>query len=176
MVAMDGYWTQAAPLKLSSRAAKVARRLRSRTPAKLYVYETLLEWLAQDLKDMAAALGQFIQEAHAMVGQRHFTRHRHVAPADQPRIREGVVGRAKRAGRDQRRTVAGAAGDAVDARGLKSLGEGHRRQDGGQSPGQHRRARPWGTKEEDVMVRMPAYHFASPEPLRLPWAKTVDPL
>jgi len=75
-----------------SRAAKVAKTLRSRTPAKLYVYETLLERLAQDLEDLAAALGPCIQEAHAMVGQRHVARHRHVAPADQPRIRDGVVG------------------------------------------------------------------------------------
>jgi hypothetical protein len=52
---------------------------------------------------MAAALGQFIQEAHAMVGQRHLTRHRHVAPADQPRIREGVGG--ARHGRVVTRTV-----------------------------------------------------------------------
>jgi hypothetical protein len=35
---------------------------------------------------MTAELGAFIQEKHAMVGQRHVTRHRHVAPADQPRI------------------------------------------------------------------------------------------
>jgi len=50
--------------------------------------------LAQDLEDMAAALGPCIQEEHAMVGQRHVTRHRHVAPADQSRIRDGTVGRA----------------------------------------------------------------------------------
>jgi hypothetical protein len=51
--------------------------------------------LAQDLEDMAAALGRFIQEEHAIVGQRHFARHRHVAPADQSRIRDGVVGARK---------------------------------------------------------------------------------
>ena len=45
----------------------------------------------QDLQDMAAELGQFIQKAHAMVGQRHLSRHRHVAAAEQPRIREGVM-------------------------------------------------------------------------------------
>jgi hypothetical protein len=66
----------------------------------LYIYDTLLERLAQDLQNMAAELGPFIQEEHAMVGQRHLAGHRHVAPTDQPRIREGVVGRAKRAGRD----------------------------------------------------------------------------
>src|SRR5215218_5705359 len=53
--------------------------------------------------------------------------------ADQPRIRDGLVGRAKRAGGDPRRAVAGEAGDAVDPRGLKGLGEGHRRQDGGEA-------------------------------------------
>jgi hypothetical protein len=69
--------------------------MRSRTPAKLYVYEVILKRLAQDLQDMAAALGPCIQEEHAMVGQRHVARHRHMAPADQPRIRDGIVGRAK---------------------------------------------------------------------------------
>jgi hypothetical protein len=38
--------------------------------------------LAQDLEHMTAKLRQFIQEEDAVVGQRHFTPHRHVAPAD----------------------------------------------------------------------------------------------
>ena len=91
-VLVDGYWPQTEPLMLSSRTAKVARRLRFRTPAKLYVDETILERLAQDLQDMAAELGPCIQEEHAIVGQGHFARHRHVAPADQPDIRDGVMG------------------------------------------------------------------------------------
>jgi hypothetical protein len=132
MVLVDGYWPQTEPLTLSSRAAQVARRLRSSTPAKLYVYETILERLAQDLQDMAAELGQFIQEEHTIVGQRHFARHRHVAAADQPRIRDGMMGRATRAGRDQRHTVAGEAGDAAGACALKGFGESHGRQDGGE--------------------------------------------
>ena len=70
--------------------------------------------LAQDLQDMAAKLGEFIQEEHVVVGQRDFARHRHVAPTNQPHIRNGVVGRAKWAGRDPRRAVAGEAGDTVD--------------------------------------------------------------
>jgi hypothetical protein len=115
-VVMGSYRPLPEPPKFVSRAAKVAKTLKLRTPAKLYIYETLLEWLAQDLKDMAAKLGQFIQEEHAMVGQRHVTRQRHVAPADQPRIRDGVVGRATRAGRDDRR--AGEAGDARAAGGV----------------------------------------------------------
>ena len=54
--------------------------------------------------------------------QRHVTRHWHVPPTDQSRIRDGVVGRATWAGRDQRCAVVGPAGDAVDARGLEGFG------------------------------------------------------
>ena len=50
------------------RRANSAKVLIFRTPAKLYIYETLLERLAQDLENMAAELGQFIQEEHAVVG------------------------------------------------------------------------------------------------------------
>jgi hypothetical protein len=64
--------------------------LRFSTPARLSVEDTLLERLAQDLEDMAAARGPFIQ--HAVVGQRHFARQRPVAPTDQPDIGDGVMG------------------------------------------------------------------------------------
>jgi hypothetical protein len=65
---LGGYCLLLEPPEVVSRAAKVAKRLKSRTPAKLYIYETLLQRLAQDLQDMAAALGPFIQEEHAVVG------------------------------------------------------------------------------------------------------------
>jgi hypothetical protein len=76
--------------------------------------------------------------------------------SSQPRIRDGVVGRAKRASRHQRGAVAGEAGDTMDACSLKGFGQGHRRQDDGEPPCQHRLARLWGTKEEDVVGRTPA--------------------
>jgi hypothetical protein len=98
----------------------------------LYACDTLLERLAQDFKDMAAKLWLFIQQEHAMVGPRHVTRHRHLADADQPCIRDGVVGRATRAGRDPRRAVTSEAGDAVDARGFERFRQGHGRQEGGE--------------------------------------------
>ena len=76
-----------------ARAVDAAKsRTPARLPARLYVYETLLERLPQALQDMTAALGPFIQEAHAVMGRRHVARHRHLTAADQPRIREGVVG------------------------------------------------------------------------------------
>ena len=55
-----------------TRWANSATVLRFRTPARLYSCETLLEQLPQNLQHMAAALGQFILEEQAVVGQRHF--------------------------------------------------------------------------------------------------------
>jgi hypothetical protein len=62
--------------------ANAATVLRFNTPARLSVYDTLLERLAQDLEHMAATLGPFIQAEDAVVGQRHVAQHRHMAPAD----------------------------------------------------------------------------------------------
>ena len=61
-------------------------------------------------------------------------------------------GGAKGVRRDQRWAVTGAAGDAMDARRLNGLSQGHLRQDGGQPPHQPRRARPRGPEEQDVMA------------------------
>jgi hypothetical protein len=92
-----------------ARSASAASAARSGMGGRLFFCNTLLERLAQDLKDMGAELGPCIQEQHAMVGQRHLARQRHVAPADQPRIRDRMMGRATWAGRDPRRAVAGEA-------------------------------------------------------------------
>jgi hypothetical protein len=115
-------------------------------PAQLYSCETILYGLTQDLKRMAAELGPFNQEEHTVMRERHLTQYRHVAPADQPRIRDRKMRGAARAGRDQPRAVAGEARDAVDARGLDGFSEGHRRQDGGESACQYPGADPtlWG--------------------------------
>jgi hypothetical protein len=143
-------------------------------PARLYVYETILGELVQDLEDMAAEPGECIQEAHAMVGQRHVAWHRHVAPTDQPCIREGMVGCARRAGRDPRRTVYGKAGDVVDARGLDGLSEGHRRQDGGEPPCQHRLPHPAGPEHERLWLK--CLHPISLYPKGSCWVLVTDPL
>ena len=47
------------------------------------------------------------------------------ATADQPHIRDGVVGRATRAGHDPCRAVAGEARDAVDTRGVDRFRQDH---------------------------------------------------
>jgi hypothetical protein len=108
-----------------------------------------------------AARGFSSQEAHAVVGQRPLARQRHVAPADLPDIRDGVMGGATRPGRDHGRAGAGEAGDAVDACGLNGLGESHRRQDGGEPPGQPRLARPGWPQEEPIVVGTPGFASAS---------------
>ena len=64
-VVIGGYRTLPECLMTITHRANSAKVLRASTPTKLYSYETILERLAQDLEDMAAALGQCIQVAHA---------------------------------------------------------------------------------------------------------------
>jgi hypothetical protein len=54
------------PVANAASAASVAR---PRTRGRLYSCDARLERLTQDIEDMAAALGPFIQEEHAVVGQ-----------------------------------------------------------------------------------------------------------
>jgi hypothetical protein len=89
---LGGYCARPESLTLITCIPKSAKVLRSRTLWRLSGEDILLDRLAQDFEHMAAELGPCIQEEHAIVGQRHLARHRHVAPANQPRIREGVVG------------------------------------------------------------------------------------
>jgi hypothetical protein len=92
---------------------KIIKSFRFRTRGRLSLGDALHQRLPQDLQDMAAELGQFIQEEDAVMGQRHVARHRHGAPADQPDIQDGVMGGATWVGRDQRGAVAREAGDAM---------------------------------------------------------------
>jgi hypothetical protein len=69
---MGGYGLRLDPPEVVSRVANAARTWRSRTPARLHVYDTILQRLGQNLEDMPAGLGEFIQEEHAVAGQREF--------------------------------------------------------------------------------------------------------
>ena len=73
--------------------------------------------------------------------------------------------RPKGTGGDEGGAVTGAAGDAMGARGLEGFRQGHRRQAGGETACQPRRARAREAAQEEVMVRTPASHFASLVPL-----------
>jgi hypothetical protein len=63
-----------------------AKTWKSVTPAKLYVYDTLLQRLAQPFQDVAAELRQLIQKENPVVRQRHFAGHRHLPATDQPSL------------------------------------------------------------------------------------------
>jgi hypothetical protein len=98
----------------------------------------MIKGLAQHFQYVAAKLWQFIQEEHAVVRQRHLARPRHLPSPDQPHIGDGVRRGPQRAGGDDGGTGAGAAGDARDAHGVEGVGQGHRRQDGGEEARQPR--------------------------------------
>jgi hypothetical protein len=68
-VVAGGYRGMLESLTAMTWRAKSAIALKFRTYGRLYLYETLLERLAQDLEHMTAKLGQFIQEQNAMMCQ-----------------------------------------------------------------------------------------------------------
>jgi hypothetical protein len=53
------------------------------------------------LEDVVLVAWQLIQAQNAVMGQRHVARHGHAAATNRPRIRDGMVGGATRAGRDE---------------------------------------------------------------------------
>jgi hypothetical protein len=111
-VVVGSYHALTECLEVMSCAAKAAKALRSRTCGRLYVYDALLERLAHGLEDVAAELGQFIQEEHAKVRQRPLPRHRPLAAADHAHIGDGVMGGPEGARRDDDGAPAGEPGDA----------------------------------------------------------------
>jgi hypothetical protein len=113
-------------------------------PARLSVRDTLLQALAQDLQDVAAARRPLIQQELVMVRPRHVAGHRHLAPTDPPDIEDRVMRGATEARRDARRAVAGVAGDARETRAVEGFGESHGRQGGGGPARQPRFSPPWG--------------------------------
>jgi hypothetical protein len=109
---VGGYWALLECPEVMSRAAKAAKTLRSRTPARWSLKTSLLERLAEPCEDVPPARREFVQAAHAMVRPRHLARPRDLASPDPPHSRDGVVG-AWNGRDDDGGAVAGAAGDVV---------------------------------------------------------------
>jgi hypothetical protein len=86
------------PFGVMTLAASAASAATSAMCAYWLVEETVLERLAQDLEDLALALGPLIQPQEAMRRQGHLPRRGQLAAAAQARIGDGVVGGAERAG------------------------------------------------------------------------------
>jgi hypothetical protein len=74
MVVMGSYRTLTGRLEAMSRAANAAKALRSGTCVRLYLENTLLERLAQDLQHVTAELRELIQTQNTMVRPRHVAR------------------------------------------------------------------------------------------------------
>ncbi len=81
---------------------------------------------------MPAELRKLIQKQDAVVRPRLLARPRHLAAADQAHVGNGVRWGAKGAGRLQSCAPSAQAGHATDPCGVDGLGQGHRRQDGGE--------------------------------------------
>jgi hypothetical protein len=64
----------------------------------------------------------------------------------------------------------------MDAGGVERVGQGHRRQEGGQPPRQLRCACPGETREAHMMGRTPAVASASPQPSGMPTDTPDNPL
>ena len=83
--------------------------------------------------------------------ERNLAWSRHRAPADQPGVRDRMMGRPERANRQQRLTGPEQARDTVDPRALDRLIQRHRRENSGKPLRQHRLPRSWGTDQQDVV-------------------------
>jgi hypothetical protein len=78
-----------------------------------------------------------------------------------------MMGGATQAGRHHRRAGARETRDAMDARGLNGLSQGHGRRDHGESPSQPRLARPRGAEQEDARATMFACRSAVYRPCKV---------
>ena len=97
-----------------------------------------------------------------MVRQADLARARHALPAaDQSRVGNGVMRRAKRPVMQKAAASPQNAGDAVDLGGLDGLGEGQRRQGSRETLGQHRLPGTGRADHQDV-VRTGGRHFQRP--------------
>jgi hypothetical protein len=69
----------------ATRIAKATSRLRLNEYRLSFLIEAVLRRLAQDLEDMAATLGQFIERMHAVVGPRDLAREKYHRAGLSPR-------------------------------------------------------------------------------------------
>ena len=77
--------------------------------------------LPQDFERAAVELGQFVEEQHAVMGERDLARRRRAAAADQARFADRVMRRAKRPQQHQRLIGREPADGAVDPRRLDAF-------------------------------------------------------
>ena len=123
--------------RIHGRSQHEARREGQRHRSPGDTDRTVLERLPHDFKNIARKLGKFVEEEHAIVGERDFPRTRNHAAANQSGVRNGVMRRAERTHANQPRPRIKHSGHAVNLGRLQGLFEGERRKDGGNALGEH---------------------------------------
>jgi hypothetical protein len=115
-------------------------------------HDSVLDRLAQHFQHLLAELRQLVQKEHTPMREADLARPGLSATADEPRVTDRMVRRAKRSLRDERRLGWENAGDAIDFRHVERLLRRHRRQDRGQGARQQRFARTGRPDHEHVVA------------------------
>ena len=110
-----------------------------------------LQWLPKYIQHVATKLGQLVEEKDSVVRQAHLLRTNRGPTANQPGVANGVMRRAERAARHQRRSSSQHARNRVNACGLERLVQSERGQDPRESARQHGLAGPGRPQEEQVV-------------------------
>lgn len=111
----------------------------------------IFQRLAQDFQHVFFEFRQLVQEKYPVVGQRNFTRLGSRTAADETDVGDRVVGRAEGAHRQQGPFFVEHAADAEDFGGFNRLIEGHARQDGGNTAGDHGLSGTGRTDHQEIM-------------------------
>ena len=129
----------------------------------------VLKRLAQDLQRGARELRELVEEENPAVRERNLAGNGTRAAAEKPYRAHRVVRRTKWARGDEHAAALFAARDGVDLRDLKRLFGGHRREDGGYPPRDHRLARAGRANHQQIVParngdldRLP-YAFLAPD-------------
>jgi len=112
---------------------------------------TVFERLAHDFEYVALKFGELIEEENAVMTERNFARARNGAAANEARIADGVMRRAKRARADEAAGIFERARNGMNARGFDGFFERHRGKNRGNALGEHSFASAGRADEENVV-------------------------
>jgi len=115
-------------------------------------HHSVLHRLSQALEDVFFEFGEFIQEEDPVVGQAHLTWPGDRPSPDESGVRDGVMGGAERAFRDEGLIWVKEPGHTVDGGRLQGLLECKGREDGGNASCEHGLSRARGADHEDVVT------------------------
>lgn len=115
-----------------------------------YGYAALFHGLPEQVDDVSAEFGEFVEEEHAVVGQAHLAGPRYVASAYEPGVGDGVVRRPEGAVQDEGGMVEQAR-HAEDLRCLEGFFEAEGRQNSRNSLCEHGLSGAWRAHQQNVI-------------------------